>query len=399
MINTNYLSTESYLAKLETFVQEKASITNETRQIKSQKILDKIEELKLLIIVGRTWPDFDSEIHNALGKISLIKPGRKLLKTILSQNITIRVRESTKASFDIEENVLYISPKMHFYYNFDANRFIKKHNFEVVLAHELIHVIHIHDNAKATIDRNLSTTELIDPEFHCLEEQLTICGLLKENSEIFICENALLKAWKFELRFDHNGLTIIYPSPPTNLDIDHYLMARAYGSLKLHLVQNPESVNQLCLMDWFEKSVETLLFCRNIYPISIAAFKGDKRSINLLIEYGAKIELIDELGGPIITACLNLKFEIANELINISKNKNIHLDTEFLLQRLIERYDQGELPDDEAFYNILWELSNLQKEQLSIGSYFSLFHRVALNCSHVRTSLIEWIKKKEKMHY
>lgn len=389
----NLLLTNSYIEKLTLLSKEKSSLTSEDIQIKSRKILDKVEKAKIFAISENPSSDFYKEVNEAVRKISLVRPGRKLLKQLLLKaKSPIKIEKSKRARFD-EVETIFLSPDANYYYS--SNNFLHKHNFEIILAHELIHLVHFLIDSGKLYERKSQTSKLIDSEFHNEEEQLTICGFLEENDPIDLCENAFLEAWNLNLRTDHNGLEVDFPI--LHFGLDHYIIAKTYGNLQKHLSQYPESVSQLYQLDWLGQETSKKLASKRVCPLTIAAIQNNEKCIDLLIKHGAAITLNvkDELGGPILAACSICKFEIAQKLIAVAQKEKIKLDTEFLLQRLIEGYNKMSYSDDEAFFNVIWEIAMLQKQQLPEGSYTPIFHR-SVSCSKERMILCNWLFREKR---
>ena len=91
---------------------------------------------------------------------------------------------------------------------------------KIRFAHELIHFLHVLENEEKAFQDFQSSVDLIDPEFHNREEQLTITGLDRfrnpnlslfrmtaQNDTYYLVdgcnENSFLAAFKFPLRYNH----------------------------------------------------------------------------------------------------------------------------------------------------------------------------------------------------
>jgi hypothetical protein len=81
----SYLTTEPYRASLHLLSREKPSTTSVQISAKSRKILEKINSIQLIKVKEGSSAESSLEINEAIKKISSVRPGRKLLKKLLSQ--------------------------------------------------------------------------------------------------------------------------------------------------------------------------------------------------------------------------------------------------------------------------------------------------------------------------
>jgi hypothetical protein len=86
-------------------------------------------------------------------------------------------------------------------------------------------------------------------------------------------------------------------------------------------------------------------------------------------------------------------YELAEKLIETAEEKNMLLDTDFLLQGLIKGYSEGEYGDHETFYRILWKLNMLQKQQMPADKFIPLFHYVLSLPDRRPINMIRWLVK------
>ncbi len=398
MDNSRFL-TNSYYSKLDDFIREKPLTTPSIALEKSEKIQSALKKAKLFDVEGPLCSNFYKEVHEAIRTISLIKPGRKLLKLFLIhlKDSHLKICESPIDFFDTDNKIINISSKVHTYY---IGREQKLHKFrlEASLVHELIHAIHFYENSETMLKRTFHSkpSQLFHVNFQNLEEQLTICGLLEEKGEITLCENAFLRAWGLELRVNHFGLQLS-EAYPTTLRLDHYIIATALGSVAEYLAENSKAVNLLYYLDWLpETKVFENIALKKLYPLSIAIALGNTEIIDHLIQCGSLPDLIDEEGGPILMACHYNDFSLALKLIAIAQQKNRSLNTEFLLQRLIENAKYDYEVNDE-FCEILWMLHQQQKQGSLHKKLNSLLQRIlrADFRGHRAIKVLNWLTKKE----
>jgi hypothetical protein len=371
MHSTTFL-TPSYYRKLDLF-QEKPFTLLSTVFEKSKKILNAVKNANILEIQKDSIADFYHQVNSAIIKISLIKPGRKLFKRLLAclQHTPLKIKETHLSTneFNPFTNCLFLNLNVRPYVVTEKKMLLEQ-PLDICFVHELIHVMHCHENREMFTYRfsSILPSQLLDSNFNNLEEQLTICGLLEENDEVSLCENVFLYVWKCNLRINHQGIYL----NKTNLNrpnLYDFIKTNALGSIIEYINANPLSIHQLY-------EVEVGNEKRLLYPLSIASGCGKGQIVDYLIQCGSHINLFDQYGGPIISACSHHYYGLALKLIVMAPKQNRWLDTEFLLEYLIEKYKENIYRDHEIFYEILWTLNEQQKQQISMEPYISLQDRV-----------------------
>src|SRR5580704_11964192 len=90
MNNVSYLSSNAYRESLELLSKEKPKTTPNDILSKSQKTLERIKNTNVIKIVKGESGDFYEAIHEAIRKLSLVRPGRKLLKLLSTSTDSIK---------------------------------------------------------------------------------------------------------------------------------------------------------------------------------------------------------------------------------------------------------------------------------------------------------------------
>lgn len=399
---SNFYGVENYREKLDAYALEDPAITKEAQESRSEKILKRVFGNEAIKIDQRD-DEFYQELNAAIRNISMIKPGRKLLKRLdkckkIPLNICSNASRN-ESTFSIEyvpdNNTVYITPKVYPYYiGHDGS--IHKHLFEVLLAHELIHALHFAEDYKSTCIRKLTSLSkvLIDPEFDDLEEQVAISGISsKENNGVELCENAFLQALGMDWRVGHGGLGLEEELDLDQLGLDHLIVANAISNVTLFLQKTPDALKQIHSLDWMDEAIKKDIAFDNLYPLSLAILRNGRKVEQTLVDQGAPLNVTgDDCGGPILAFCIARRGDTALDHIKSIREKKLPIDSKFLLESLIKGYGEKRFNGGPVFYELLWEVDQLQISQLPIGSFSPLFHQALLTLDHFKAiNIYQWI--------
>jgi len=235
----------------------------------------------------------------------------------------------------------------------------------ITLAHELLHAIHFHCSAEDFRSKSNNNIPLFDNE----EEKLTICGEGSDINVLELCENRFLEVAGLPCRINHCGVTKKTSIPIEQLGILDFLTAEAWGSFKNLIEKDSTKVNELAVNPENEK--------QSCLPLSLV------RSLNgmeLLLKEGARIDLLDDLGGPIVAAFED-SYGLAAYLINQAIQRGHRIDLESLLETLIKGYnsDQYKIKTNDGEGNWVFVIANfIERIQSQLGkkSDLPIMHRM-----------------------
>lgn len=219
----SYYDISDYSQKIESLTREKPSTTDKVIEAKSIKILRQLSK-----VLVKDWDNnpfyatrFNETVDQALLDLSRLRPGRRLFKRLLKSPFPIVIRLGN--DFDQKMDIRYAQDfnwqtfEVQFtkaFINLPRDYLTKEKNnhcmpdgypIAIGLAHELIHAMHTIEDQTSSIFRGAQKTNLFNPHFHDLEEQLTICGLEKKDGSIELCENAFVGAFGYHFRLTHHS--------------------------------------------------------------------------------------------------------------------------------------------------------------------------------------------------
>lgn len=376
MLNTKYCNVENYNQRLAILISERPETTQEIIEAKSKRILKIIFEDNVITIEGNKV--FYQEVQDHLRKISLIRPGRRLLKRIANccKSSPLKIIRGLENKYSHITHTLHLSDKFTFILDTDWK--VEVTGREKSLAHELIHAMHYVEN-KEECNERLSCNDssaLIDRNFDNLEEQMTISGLWKNENVVDLCENAFLQAWGYKFRIGHGGISLGHNSK-SQLTLDHLIKVGALNSIIEYIFEYPNSIHKTCYLNWLTQ--DDKLLSKTLYPISLACASNSNDIVDFLLNRGARLDVNDDLGGPILAACSNNHFNLARKIILKAQENAIEIDLEFQLGRLLQN-DQNEkyntlIFKPEEYYDFIWNISEIIKKQSPEGKFISLFER------------------------
>jgi len=314
---------------------------------------------------------------NTYRKISLIRPGRRLLKRIANcyESNPLKIVQGLKDDYSLITNTIHLSNKFSF---INTNGKVEVPGKANSLAHELLHAMHYGENNEESKKRLGCNDSLVlfDRKFDNLEEQKTICGLEKNENVVGLCENAFLQVWEYKWRIGHKGIFLEHNSK-SQLTLDHLIEIGSFNSIIEYVSEHPSSVHKTYCLNWLEK--DDKLLSKTLYPLSLACASNSRNVADFLLNRGAPLDVNDDLGGPILAACSKNHYKLARIMISQAQKDAITIDMEFLLGRLLQR-DQNVMHNTltlkpAKYYDFIWEISEKIKRQSPKGKFISLFER------------------------
>ena len=272
---------------------------------------------------------YEKAILRTFGELVQLSPGRAFLEHLtqaLKDKVLIICDSTTRAEampeFVPESNTLSISSDISIFYV--ENGVLIAHPFSLTLVHELFHAMHFNENPSNARNHLSSSKNLLHPDFRNQEEQLTITGLLEKTGTVDLCENVFLHIHGLPLRSSHRQGLLLKATPNKDLRLDQLIVAQAAESVKTHISEAPQTVNQLYTIDWMEGVIPTKddrLASKRLLPLSIAIVQEFDEIVEYLLQMGAQLELDDDLGGPILAACSRSNYQLATKLVELAVKK------------------------------------------------------------------------------
>lgn len=318
-MNNIFFLNANYYKGINTLIKEKPLTTNQLIQEKSRRILSKLFSAKSIVIDADKNSSFYKKVEEAMREISLVKPGRKLLKRLQGSGVSIKEASNKPQTdgnlfcppkenrFSVLKNTVYINPSTVSFNISGEKRELFQSDMKVNLAHELIHAMHYFEDPEKSIAR----ARVEHPVFTNLEELYTITGLSNTSysETIALCENAFLKAWGKKPRVTHNyGLEFDSQENVTDMDftLGHMVIAQAPGSVLELLQKDRNNINRRYNLSWLasEQSKNSHLNLPNkkLYPLTIAVEMDNEEILEILLQNGAKIDVHDDFRGPVFHA-------------------------------------------------------------------------------------------------
>jgi hypothetical protein len=381
-------------------VREKPQSSQIQIEEKAKNIVSAVLSKNIIRIEGDD--NYSTEIKAMLKEIALTRPGRKLLKRIL-KTAGIVIRDSKNDPFNIftggdhfnaADQKINLKLNQHDFYIGGKDKFLKHRPFMVTLAHELIHAMHYHENMEAAKARKKQTENLLHKKFDDLEEQFTILGFADSDvnnlKELEICENAFLRVFNLPPRFNHTGVDTDRNQFPNKINIGHCIFAKAYGSIS----ESTDDRNQPLDLSWIGADEYQHLSNKKLLPLSLALkIKKNKKMVQLLVEKGAKIDAIDQIGGPLHAACTEKNFSFVENYYHTIKNEIVKY--QFLLEAFLSHPPHLEI-DRTKYLNVLeLLLTNQAAEEKAPIAHQILQHQSwSSNCVEV----LQWLIDKKGKH-
>lgn len=323
----DFIFSKDYETLLDKLVCEKPQRSQIQIEEKATSIVNAVLSKNIIRIEGND--NYPTEIKAMLKEIALTRPGRKLLKRI-SKTAGVVIRDSKNDPSNIFTGGDHYNPldqkinlklNQHFYIG-GKDKFLKHQPMMVTLAHELIHSIHYYENMEAAKARKKQTENLLHKKFDDLEEQYTILGFVDSEvnnlNDLEICENAFLRVFNLPPRFNHTGLDTTRNQFSKEINIGHCIFTKAYGSIS----QSTDSLNQPLDLSWIGVNEYQHLSNKKLLPLSLAfKIKKNKKMVELLLEKGAKIDAVDQSGGPLHAACVEGNFDFIESYYQTIKSE------------------------------------------------------------------------------
>lgn len=351
---------EGYVESLAKLVKDPKELTPERKLVKSQKLLTQIWATHApKLIINSTDSGFIADVKEQVEKISLVKPGRKLLKQILKENSAVTIEsDNNMAFFNRSKNTIGLNKdQFSFYFTLDStnNICLIQHPRESTLFHELSHKIHPNEGADS---RKLCPSPI--PHMDNLEEQWAVTGIRPLDDQLDpISENAYLLALNYPCRISHRGFLLPCGSVLTHLD-----QLLAYADIDIQEVKKFVKIQNLklnekslchkkVLEDSSDKYSSSKLeaFNKQLYPLTAACYFGNKDLVNFFTEeQKVQLENDDDMGGP-LNACFSAnELELALEII-----RRFNISSDDVVKSLVMNFkEKNSLKyNDKSFSSIL----------------------------------------------
>jgi hypothetical protein len=297
---------QGYEALLDKAITSKK--TPEEIQAKAQQLFEQAICTDSNIVIEGDQ-NFRQCIYKNFKQILEIKPGRKLFKKIFSFNKPLNIHPGHGYPGYFGKGSLRFNEGDYPMLVMDAKGEIKEQKVEnfTVLAHELIH--YLHDLEGTEDDDESESLDLIHSRFDNLEEQVTICGVKKNENKEYVfhslCQNVFHRAVGLDPCCSHRSENL------DSLDLGAAAYLGIVSKVEEILKVNPKLVNQV---SDFELGNAKLL------PLTAAILSGDEALIEYLFESGADATLMDDHGGPLCAAVEAAKPMIAKKLVELGAN-------------------------------------------------------------------------------
>jgi len=302
----------------------------------------------------------------AIKKLLSRKIGRRIFKQLMASPYSLQIFQGPKFHFHLSEKVICENNEVKVKYRAFAlvtdnkpycplqnchskvlSKFLAKLPFYVALAHEIIHYNHY---SSSTEDNSIDSEGLIHAKFDNIEEQHTMLGIKKIDSNWrehldILCENALMQVFELHLiRANHHELCWLLPDEDIS-PADIAVMG-AIGSLKallredITIFYHTHELHDLNYKD--ERG-------KNLTLLTAAILGNQKEMIDYLLELGANVSMEDDLGGAISVAALQGDIDLIQTLLDKGADIN-------------QKDTNGITPLIRALCGIMWRIESLQEK-------------------------------------
>lgn len=283
---------ETYKKMMEALTTEKEGVTEEIKKRRHEKTY---QFAKSLFVYSGNDDKLVEQVNSYLKKITSVKPGRKLVKSLAKMQCKIKIQQQLTFFFNSQALTVSDTPisTINTINLKSEKRGVKTPDW-LCFAHELVHALHYYSNPTQYM-KNCNTKIDILPAMETFEEQWAITGFASQlftqpiKPEDVICENAFYIALGLPARVDHdhglNNLLSESETPSSYKTYYSYLEAKLTYISKIPDERKDDKDFLLTFLADYPSAAKTLSDeLMNDHPFMAKLYNKDKRILRHFTE-------------------------------------------------------------------------------------------------------------------